>query len=125
VPGLILDTGGLIAFERGDRRLDILLSHARATGQRVTVPATALAQAIRDPRRQARLTKLARHRMTVVAILDHSEAVHVGRLLAASGTTDITDAHVVLCAQHLGQRVVTSDPGDIRALDPLIQLIVV
>jgi hypothetical protein len=49
------------------------------------------------------------------------DATNVGRLLAASGTSDITDAHVVICARRSGQRVVTSDPGDLRALDPAVQ----
>jgi hypothetical protein len=38
------------------------------------------------------------------------DATHVGRLLAASGTADIVDAHVVVCANRAGQRVVTSGP---------------
>jgi hypothetical protein len=41
----------------------------------------------------------------------------VGRLLAASGTADIVDAHVVVCARRAGQRIVTSDPEDLRVLD--------
>jgi hypothetical protein len=47
----------------------------------------------------------------------------MGRLLAASGTCDIADAHVVVCARRSGQPVVTSDPGDLRALDPALRLI--
>ncbi|HEX7267862.1 MAG TPA: hypothetical protein VF256_10610, partial [Streptosporangiaceae bacterium] len=58
-----------------------------------------------------------------VIALDRVDATNVGRLLAASGTSDITDAHVVICARRSGQRVVTSDPGDLRALDPAVQLI--
>jgi hypothetical protein len=46
-----------------------------------------------------------------------------GRLLAASGTSDMTDAHVVICARRAGQPVVTSDPGDLRQLDPALRLI--
>ncbi len=49
VAGMTLDAGGLIALERNDRRLLVLLARAQETGARVTVPATALAQAIRQP----------------------------------------------------------------------------
>jgi hypothetical protein len=51
------------------------------------------------------------------------DATSVGRLLAASGTADIADAHVVICARRSGQPVVTSDPADLGALDPAIRLI--
>jgi predicted nucleic acid-binding protein len=46
-------------------------------------------------------------------------------LLAASGTSDIVDAHVVICARRTGQHVVTSDPGDLRLLDPAVRLIAI
>lgn len=45
------------------------------------------------------------------------------RLRAASGTFDIADAHVVICARRAGQPVVTSDPGDLGRLDPALRLI--
>jgi hypothetical protein len=50
--------------------------------------------------------------------LDRVDATNVGRLLAASGTSDIVDAHVVICARRAGQYVATSDPEDLLALDP-------
>lgn len=94
-------------------------------GARITIPATALAQAIRRPEQQARLARLVRQPTADVIPLDRVDATNVGRLLAASGTSDIADAHVVICARRSQQRVVTSDPGDLRALDPPIQLITV
>jgi hypothetical protein len=121
--GITLDAGGLIALDRDDRRVVVLLARARETGARVTIPATALAQAIRRPEQQARVARLVRQPTTDVVALDRVDATNVGRLLAASGTSDITDAHVVICARRSGQRVVTSDPGDLRALDPAVQLI--
>ena len=121
--GVTLDAGGLIALDRDDRRVVVLLARARETGARVTVPATVLAQAIRRPDRQARLARLIRQPATDVIDLDRVDATHVGRLLAASGTSDISDAHVVVCARRSGQPVVTSDPGDLRALDPALRLI--
>jgi len=49
----------------------------------------------------------------------------VGRRLAASGTADVIDAHVVLCARRAGQAIVTSDPDDLRTLDHEVELVVV
>ena len=123
MPGVTLDAGGLIALDRNDRRVVVLMARARETGARVTVPATALAQAIRRPDRQARLARLVRQPTTDVADLDRVHATNVGRLLAASGTSDIADAHVVICARRSDQPVVTSDPSDLRALDPALRLI--
>jgi len=123
MPGVTLDAGGLIALDRGDRRVVVLLARARETGARVTVPASALAQAIRRPERQVRLSRLIRQPTTDVTSLDRVDATNVGRLLAASGTSDIADAHVVVCARRANQPVVTSDPGDLRQLDNALRLI--
>ena len=123
MPGVTLDAGGLIALDRDDRRIVVLLARARETGAQVTVPAPALAQAIRRPERQARLSRLIRQPGTDVIALGRVDATHVGRLLAASGTSDVVDAHVVICARRASQPVVTSDPSDLRQLDPALRLI--
>ena len=123
--GITLDAGGLIALDRDDRRVVVLLARAAERRAHVTVPATALAQAIRRPERQVRLARLIRQPTTDVVILDRVDATNVGRLLAASGTGDIVDAHVVICARRSQQRVVTSDPDDLRLLDPTLELITV
>jgi predicted nucleic acid-binding protein len=123
MPGVTLDAGGLIALDRNDRRMVVLLARARETGARVTVPATVLAQAIRCPERQVRLARLVRQPSTDVADLGRVDATNVGRLLSASGTSDIVDAHVVICARRSDQAIVTSDPDDLRALDPALRLI--
>jgi hypothetical protein len=123
--GVTLDAGGLIALDRNDRRVVVLLARAVETNSRVTIPSSALAQAIRRPERQARLARLIRQPTSDVIPLDRVDTVNVGRLLAASGTSDVVDAHVVVCARRSRQRVVTSDPGNLSRLDPTIQLIVV
>ena len=121
-PGVTFDAGGLIALDRNDRRVIALVARAREAGARITVPATTLAQAVRHPERQVRLARLIRQPTTDVIDLGRVDATNVGRLLAASGTSDIADAHVVICARRTGQQVVTSDPVDLRALYPAIQL---
>lgn len=123
--GVTFDAGGLIALDRNDRRVVVLLARAAEIGARVTVPATALAQAIRQPARQARLARLVRQPTTEIAPLNGPDATSVGVLLAASHTTDITDAHVVICARRARQAIVTSDPTDLRRLDPTAHLVVV
>jgi predicted nucleic acid-binding protein len=123
MPGVTLDADALIALDRNDRRVVVLLARARETGARITVPATALAQAVRRPDRQVRLARLIRQPTTDVIALDRVDATNVGRLLAASGTADIADAHVVICARRSNQQVVTSDPGDLRALDSALRLV--
>ena len=123
--GITFDAGGLIALDRNDRRVVVLVARAAETGARVTIPATALAQAIRQPQRQARLARLVRQPTTDVVPLDRVDATNVGRLLSASATADIADAHVVICARRADQRVVTSDPDDLVNLDPRIGLVIV
>jgi predicted nucleic acid-binding protein len=123
--GITLDAGGLIALDRDDRRVIVLLARAAEARGRVTVPASALAQAIRRPERQARLARLIRQPTTDVVALDRVDATHVGRLLAASGIADIADAHVVVCARRRGQQVVTSDPDDLRRLDPELAVVAI
>jgi hypothetical protein len=125
MPGVTVDAGGLIALDRNDRRVIVLFARAIETNSRVTVPASALSQAIRRPERQARLSRLIRQPSTDVVALDRVDGVHVGRLLAATGTSDVVDAHVVICARRSAQRVVTSDPDDLSRLDPTLDLIVV
>jgi hypothetical protein len=125
VPGITMDAGALIAVDRDDRRVLVLLARARETRSRVTVPASALAQAVRHPERQARLARLLRQPTTDVVALDRVDATNVGRLLAASGTSDVVDAHVVICARRARQRTVTSDPDDLRVLDPTLQVVTI
>ena len=123
--GITFDAGGLIALDRNDRRVLTLVARAAERGMRITIPATALAQAIRNPARQARLSRLIRQAGTDLIPLDGPDATAVGLLLARTGTADIVDAHVAICAQRAGQAVVTSDADDLRGIAPELQLVVV
>jgi hypothetical protein len=60
---------------------------------------------------------------TEVVPLDATHAQAVGALLAQTGTSDITAAHVVVCAQAAGYAVIASDPLDLKRLDPRLRLI--
>jgi len=125
VSGITFDAGGLIALDRNDRSVIALIARAAERGLRVTIPATALAQAMRNPARQARLSRLIRQTGTDLIVLDGPGATAVGLLLARTATADIVDAHVVVCAQRAGQAVITSDPADLRRIAPGLKLLVV
>ena len=118
VSGITFDAGGLVALDRNDRRVLALVVRAAERGLRVTVPATALAQAMRNPSRQARLSRMIRQAGTDLVALTGPDATAVGMLLAGTGTADIVDAHVVWCAVRAGQAVVTSDPTDLKRIAP-------
>jgi predicted nucleic acid-binding protein len=125
VTGLTFDAGGLIALDRNDRSVLTLIARATERGMRITIPAAALAQAMRNPARQARLSRLIRQAGTDLIPLDGPDATAVGLLLARTATADIVDAHVVICAQRGGQAVVTSDADDLRRIGPELRVVVV
>lgn len=123
MPGASLDTGALIAIDRGDRRLQALLDEATAVGADLAVPAGVIAQAWRASRRQARLARfLALSTVTTVA-LDEPEAKAAGALCGRAGTSDVVDASIVICARARGHAVLTGDPDDLAALDPALRLV--
>jgi len=121
--GITLDAGALIGLDRNDRRVITLIARATELAAPIVVPAPALAQAIRRPERQARLSRLVRQPRTTVAPLDRVDAVRVGRLLVVTGTSDVVDAHVVVCAQRSNTAVATSDADDIAQLDANVAIV--
>lgn len=116
---LVLDAGALIAVERADRRVIRLLELA----QEVHVPAGALAQAWRNPARQARLARVMAADEVVIHPLDAAGARAAGQLCAATSTADVVDASVVLVARVVGGVAVTGDVDDLRRLDPGVELV--
>jgi PIN domain-containing protein len=110
--GLVLDTGALIAFERGDRHVAALVEATRRRRDRVATSSGCVAQAWRGGPRQALLTRLLAG--TAEHPLHPGDSRAVGELCATSGTSDVVDAHLALLA-HDHDSVVTSDP-DLRAL---------
>jgi hypothetical protein len=119
MPGLTLDAGALIAYERGDRRVDLLIKKAlRDDDARIAIPAGVVAQVWRDGRRQAQLaTLLALDEVEIVAF-DGRAAREAGQLCGLTRTSDVVDASVVLCARHRRHAIVTSDPDDLARLAP-------
>ncbi|MGH9066121.1 MAG: PIN domain-containing protein [Acidimicrobiales bacterium] len=121
--GVTLDAGALIAFERSERRAVVLVARARERNEPLSVPAGVVGQVWRDGRRQARLARLLGSGAVKVVVLDDFGARAAGQLCGARGTTDVIDATVALCARQRGRRVATSDPADMRRLDPTLELI--
>jgi hypothetical protein len=107
---------GSFALDRHNRHVIALVARSAERGMRIIVPATARAQAIRNPARHVRLVRLIRQVSTDLVALDGPESTAVGILLASTRTTDIVDVHVVVCAREAGQSVITSDPKDLRPL---------
>lgn len=122
--GLTLDAGALIAFDRNDRRVVALIAQALKHDFELAIPTGAIGQVWRDGRTQARLARLLAADVVDIEPLDDRLAREAGQLCGVSGTCDIIDASVVLCARRRAQRVVTSDPEDLSRLDPKLQLIV-
>jgi hypothetical protein len=122
---LTLDAGALIAFERNDRGVVALLARALEHRLSLAVPAGVVGQVWRDGRRQARLARLLGSTQVHVQPLDDRRARAAGQLCGVRSTADVVDASVVLCALEHGHRIVTSDPEDMRALDPAARLVVV
>lgn len=122
---IVLDTGALIALERRARSIAWRLTEARRLRIDVLIPAGCLAQTVRDPRGQVLLVRLLRQSSTSVIGFDEADGWAVGMMLARSGTADVVDAHAALVAERFGAPVVTSDPDDLRALDPTLDIVAI
>jgi hypothetical protein len=117
-PGVTLDAGALIALDRGDGRMIALLRRALAEGRGFRVPAGVVGQAWRDGHRQAVLSRFLRGTEVSVVSLDERLSRAAGELCGATGTADVIDASVVLVAREHRDTILTSDPADLRRLDP-------
>jgi predicted nucleic acid-binding protein len=120
---VVLDAGALIAFERYDRGMLLLLNEAVKGDQRFLVPAGVIGQVWRDGRRQARVARLLSSPQVAVVPLDDRHAREAGQLCGVTGTADVIDASVICAARAHKAAVVTSDPDDLRRLDPSVRLI--
>ncbi|MGH3188572.1 MAG: hypothetical protein ACRDPY_39170 [Streptosporangiaceae bacterium] len=112
--GVTYDTGALIAADRGERRMWARHRALLTLREVPTVPAPVVAQSWRGGGRQALLARLLAG--CHVEALGDGQARAVGSLATRAATTDIVDACVVEGALRRHDLVVSSDPGDLRAI---------
>ena len=121
--GLMLDTGALIALDRGNKRMIALIHRALAQGFAFRVPSGVLGQAWRDGRVQVTLGRFLRSEEVEIIPLDEELARSCGELCGASNTSDIIDASVVILARDRRDAILTGDRNDLKRLDPAAQII--
>lgn len=110
---LVLDAGGLIGVDRADRQVGVLLLAANREDVSVRTSGAVVAQVWRDGRLQANLARVLGG--IDVVPLDDSAGRRVGRLLAATGTSDVVDGHVASLVES-GDILITSDVDDLARL---------
>jgi hypothetical protein len=111
---LILDSGALLAVERGDRDTAALLKQELLAGRVPITHGGVIGQVWRGgARRQANLARLlpALDVRAVDALLGR----RAGVLLGKTRTADVIDAALALLAAE-GDSLLTSDPSDLAAL---------
>lgn len=107
------DTGALIAAERDLRSVWRLHRRLIERGMRPTLPTVVLGQAWRGGP-QARLSRLVRG--CRIEPFTEQQARTAGAALAASDSSDLIDAVVVVTALERDDMIVTSDPDDLRRI---------
>jgi hypothetical protein len=121
--GITLDAGALIALDRGDKRTIALLDRALAQGRVFRVPSGVVVQAWRNGRVQVTLGRFLRIEEVEIVPLDEQLARSCGELCAASNTSDVIDASVVILAREPRHLIVTSDPNNLLRLDPAATIV--
>ena len=111
--GLTLDSGALIAAERGDRGFWALWEQAELRDAEVTVPANVLAQVYRGARSAVIVHLL---RACVVEPVDERLAKRIGEVCGKADVDDVVDVSVVIGAAARGDHIVTSDVRDIKRI---------
>ena len=111
---LVLDAGAFMAVERNDRDVVALIKRELLAGRAPVSHGGVVAQGWRGG--TGRQVPVARLLAGVeIAALDDRLGRQAGMLLARSGASDAIDAAVV-CLAADGDDILTSDPGDLRAL---------
>jgi predicted nucleic acid-binding protein len=114
VGGLTLDSGALIAFERGERRVLVHLKEAERRGYELTVPTAVVAEVWRGGARSARVAAL--FAACSVEPLNDQVARVAGEAIGAVDGAGVVDAVVMSSAARRGDRVLTSDHRDLARL---------
>jgi hypothetical protein len=119
--GVVLDAGAFIALERRDGTMVELARRFAEEETPLLTSAGVVAQIWRGGGPdQVPIVFLLRR--TEVRDLTHAVARVLGRMLAATGTGDVVDAHVALLAREHNWPVLTSDADDLRIIDPTLRI---
>lgn len=111
---LVLDSGAFVGVDRGDRETTIRIARLEREGLTLRSNGVVVAQVWREARgRQANLARLLK--AVEVQPVDQTLGRAAGILLGQSRMSDAVDATVVAMAAD-GDRIMTSDPDDIRPL---------
>ena len=114
---MILDSGAVIAWSRGDDRVRAILTSALELGLDVRIPVSSdplLAETLRGGRGDAPIHRV-RNAVDVFP-MDEETGRLAGRLLGQTGGTNTVDALLAAEAVRATADVLTSDPDDLRAL---------
>ena len=108
---IVFDSGALIGLEKGNAKAIAAIEYANRNKIEIIIPASVLVQYWRNSPRQHAVSRLLKSRTVRVVDLTESHAYAVGAVLAATGSADVVDAHVIVLARALrATLVVTSDP---------------
>jgi predicted nucleic acid-binding protein len=112
VLALTFDTGALIALERSDKRMRVVLDTANIDHIQVTVPAVVVAEWWRGG---------SRRRQDILAAVDVEPTTEylarvAGEAMAVLAGATVVDAIVMASAAHRGGMVYTSDIADLDRL---------
>ena len=126
--GFVFDAGAFIALERRSPLLLGILDEALRGTVEVVLPRTVIAQVWRGSPRQANVGRLisagrARGGPVIVDELTAERAKQIGITIGTTSHPDIVDVHVALAAAERGHAVLTSDDGDIAAVNPELILV--
>jgi predicted nucleic acid-binding protein len=112
VAALTLDTGALIALERGDKRMRSVLIVAQERGAVITVPAVVVAEWWRGTSKRRRLI------LERVNVEPTTEVIArlAGEAMAEVPLATVVDSIVMASAAQRGDTVFTSDVEDLERL---------
>jgi hypothetical protein len=119
--GVVLDAGAFIALERRNA-VAVRLAQRFARDRTPLVTSAGVVAQVWRGGAGAQVPIAFLLRRTEVVDLTHAVARTLGRMLAATGTSDAIDAHVVLLAHARGWPVLSGDAHDLHAIDPSLEV---
>lgn len=113
---LLLDSGAIVALERGDRRTRDRLREAALLGIRIAVPTAVIAETWRDGARSARIALLLSDECCDIEDLIQPVARAAGSAIGNVRDAGTVDAVVMAHAAVRGDVVLTADTSDLEGL---------